>query len=357
MPITTPLPKIFSGDTSCINNWNAGMNLKRPNSIVIKGTGKYVPQKIVTNEDLAKIVETSDEWIFERSGIKRRRIAEANETTSDMACKASKLAIESAGITPQDIDLVILTTVNPDMLFPSTACIIQAKLGIRNNIPCFDLEAACSGFVYGMEVATSMMASGRYKNALVVSSEKMSDMLDWEDRSTCVLFGDGSGAVVLSTSDEKNVGILGNVLGADGSDTAVLCLPAGGSAMPTSVETIKNKLHSIKMDGREVFKHAVRIMQEKALEVLDLCGVSVEEVTLLIPHQANTRIIDTVAKRLKIPAEKVYVNIENYGNTSSASIPIALDEVVRGGKVKHGDYILLVAFGAGLTWGATLIKF
>lgn len=333
------------------------MNSKRPNSIIIKGTGKYVPERIVTNDDLSKIVDTSDEWIFGRSGIKRRRIAADGETTSDMALKASKAAIESAGLTPHDIDLVIVTTVNPDMLFPSTACILQAKLGIRNNIPCFDLEAACSGFVYGMEVATSMMASGRYKNALVVSSEKMSSMLDWKDRSTCVLFGDGSGAVVLAASGEENVGILGNVLGADGSDTAMLCMPAGGSAMPPSERTVREGLHYLKMDGREVFKHAVRIMQEKALEVLDLCGVSAEDVALLIPHQANTRIIETVAKRLKIPSEKVYVNIENYGNTSSASIPIALDEVVRGGKVRKGDLVLLVAFGAGLTWGATLVRF
>ncbi|OLA84021.1 MAG: 3-oxoacyl-ACP synthase [Verrucomicrobia bacterium CAG:312_58_20] len=333
------------------------MNSKRPNSIIIKGTGKYVPERIVTNDDLSKIVDTSDEWIFGRSGIKRRRIAADGETTSDMALKASKAAIESAGLTPHDIDLVIVTTVNPDMLFPSTACILQAKLGIRNNIPCFDLEAACSGFVYGMEVATSMMASGRYKNALVVSSEKMSSMLDWKDRSTCVLFGDGSGAVVLAASGEENAGILGNVLGADGSDTAMLCMPAGGSAMPPSERTVREGLHYLKMDGREVFKHAVRIMQEKALEVLDLCGVSAEDVALLIPHQANTRIIETVAKRLKIPSEKVYVNIENYGNTSSASIPIALDEVVRGGKVRKGDLVLLVAFGAGLTWGATLVRF
>ena len=202
-----------------------------------------------------------------------------------------------------------------------------------------------------------MMASGRYKNALVVSSEKMSSMLDWKDRSTCVLFGDGSGAVVLAASGEENAGILGNVLGADGSDTAMLCMPAGGSAMPPSERTVREGLHYLKMDGREVFKHAVRIMQEKALEVLDLCGVSAEDVALLIPHQANTRIIETVAKRLKIPSEKVYVNIENYGNTSSASIPIALDEVVRGGKVRKGDLVLLVAFGAGLTWGATLVRF
>jgi len=255
-----------------------------------------------------------------------------------------------------EIDLVIVTTVNPDMLFPATACMLQAKLGIRNNIPCFDLEAACSGFVYGVEVATRMMQSGMYKHALVVSSEKMSTILDWKDRSTCVLFGDGAGAVVLSESDEDNVGIMGTVLGADGSDTAMLRLPAGGSCIPTTAESVAAGLHFLQMDGKEVFKHAVRIMQEKALEVLDLCKVSSDKVSLLIPHQANTRIIESVAKRLGIPADKVYVNIENYGNTSSASIPIALSEAVELGRVKSGDYILFVAFGAGLTWGATLVK-
>ena len=333
------------------------MNFTKPNSIVVTGTGSYVPEKCLTNDDMAKIVDTSDEWIYGRSGIKRRHIAAEGEATSDMALKASKRALESAGLRADEIDLVVLTTVNPDMMFPSTACILQAKLGIRNNIPCFDLEAACSGFVYGMEVATRMMQSGVYKNALVVSSEKMSTLLDWSDRSTCALFGDGAGAAVLSASDKVGVGVIGNVLGADGSDTAMLRMPAGGSLMPTSEQTVKEGLHYLQMDGREVFKHAVKIMQEKALEVLDICNIKAEDVALLIPHQANTRIIESVAKRLKIPSEKVYVNIENYGNTSSASIPIALDEAMRSGRIRAGDYVLLVAFGAGLTWGATLLKF
>ena len=333
------------------------MNFTKPNSIVVTGTGSYVPEKCLTNDDMAKIVDTSDEWIYGRSGIKRRHIAAEGEATSDMALKASKRALESAGLRADEIDLVVLTTVNPDMMFPSTACILQAKLGIRNNIPCFDLEAACSGFVYGMEVATRMMQSGVYKNALVVSSEKMSTLLDWSDRSTCVLFGDGAGAAVLSASDKVGVGVIGNVLGADGSDTAMLRMPAGGSLMPTSEQTVKEGLHYLQMDGREVFKHAVKIMQEKALEVLDICNIKAEDVALLIPHQANTRIIESVAKRLKIPSEKVYVSIENYGNTSSASIPIALDEAMRSGRIRAGDYVLLVAFGAGLTWGATLLKF
>ena len=333
------------------------MDFKKPNSIVISGTGSYVPEKVLTNNDLSEFLDTSDEWIFERSGIRRRHIAADGEAASDMALRASRNALEMAGIDASQIDLVVVTTVNPDMAFPSTACLLQAKLGIRNNIPCFDLSAACSGFVYGVEVATRMMQSGMYKNALVVSSEKMSSIVDWQDRSTCVLFGDGAGAVVLRASDAENIGIVGTVLGADGSDTAMLCMPAGGSLLPTSAETVEKRLHFVRMDGREVFKHAVKIMQEKALEVLDRCGVSAEQVSLLIPHQANTRIIQSVAKRLNIPSEKVYVNIENYANTSSASIPIALDEAMRGGRIKRGDYVLFVSFGAGLTWGATLVLF
>lgn len=333
------------------------MDFKKPNSIVISGTGSYVPEKVLTNNDLSEFLDTSDEWIFERSGIRRRHIAADGEAASDMALRASRNALEMAGIDASQIDLVVVTTVNPDMAFPSTACLLQAKLGIRNNIPCFDLSAACSGFVYGVEVATRMMQSGMYKNALVVSSEKMSSIVDWQDRSTCVLFGDGAGAVVLRASDAENIGIVGTVLGADGSDTAMLCMPAGGSLLPTSAETVEKRLHFVRMDGKEVFKHAVKIMQEKALEVLDRCVVSSEQVSLLIPHQANTRIIQSVAKRLNIPSEKVYVNIENYANTSSASIPIALDEAMRGGRIKRGDYVLFVSFGAGLTWGATLVLF
>lgn len=331
------------------------MNFVKPKSIIVSGTGSYVPPKTVSNDDIAKVVDTSDEWIFERSGIRNRHYSET-ESASDMGLKAAQNALADAKLAASDIDLVIVTTVTPDMLFPSTACLLQAKLGIRNNIPCFDLEAACTGFVYGMEVATSMMQSGKYKNALVVSTERLSPLLNWKDRTTCFIFGDGAGAAVLSHSDTEGVGVMGNVLGADGSNTAVLRLPAGGSLMPTSAETVANDQHFIQMDGREVFKSAVRIMQEKALDVLDLCGVRAEEISLLIPHQANIRIIETVAKRLKLPAEKVYVNIENYGNTSSASIPIALDEALHLGKIKSGDYVLLVAFGAGLTWGATLIK-
>jgi 3-oxoacyl-[acyl-carrier-protein] synthase-3 len=331
------------------------MKFSRPKSIIIKGTGAYVPEKVVTNDDIAKLVDTTDEWIFERSGIRRRHISE-NESASDLAVKSAKMALDNAGLSAEEIDLVVVTTVTPDMMFPSTACLLQAKLGIRNNIPCFDLEAACTGFVYGMEVATSMMQSGKYKNALVVSAERLSTIINWEDRSTCFLFGDGSGAAVLSYSDEEGVGIIGNVLGADGANTAVLKLPAGGSLMPTSAQTVADKLHFLQMDGKEIFKNAVKIMQEKALDVLEMCDVKPEQISLLIPHQANIRIIDSVVKRLKISKDEVYVNIEEYGNTSSASIPIALHEALQVGRIKSGDYVLLVAFGAGLTWGATLIK-
>ena len=322
-------------------------------SVIISGTGAYVPEKKLTNEDISKFVDTTDEWIYTRSGIKERRIAGKGEAASALGVEAAKRALDSAGIRPEDVELVIVTTVTPDMMFPSTACLLQAKLGIRNNIPCFDIEAACSGFVYGLEVASKMMRSGYYKNALVVSAEKMSSMLDWDDRNTCVLFGDGAGAVVLSLSDEQGAGILDTVLGSDGSRQITLEIPAGGSAIPTTHETLDSKLNCIKMDGRDVFKQAVKIMGEKAFEVLERYGVSPDDLKLLIPHQANTRIIESVAKRLKLPLEKVFVNIEKYGNTSSASIPIALDEAIRAGRIAKGDYILFVAFGAGLTWGAT----
>ncbi len=328
----------------------------QPKSIIIRGTGSYTPEKSVSNFDLEKIVDTNDAWIYERSGIRNRRIASDTEYASDMALYASQRAIESAKISVEEIDLIIFTTVTPDKVFPSSACILQTKLGARPNIPCFDLEAACSGFVYGLEVASTMMKSGAYKNALVVSSEKLSSIVDWQDRTTCVLFGDGAGAVILSASDEENVGILGTSLGADGAGGDMLQLPAGGCVMPATEETVKNRLHFVKMDGKEVFKRAVKIMQEKALDVLDTCGITSADIKLLIPHQANIRIIESVAKRLNLPKEKVYVNIEEYGNTSSASIPIALDEVMRDGKIQKGDFVLMVAFGAGLTWGAVLVK-
>lgn len=325
-------------------------------SPIIIGTGSYVPEKVMTNFDLEKIVDTTNDWIFERSGILERRIARDDETTSDMAAEASRRALADANVDATDIDLVILTSATGDMHFPSTACLLQAKLGLRTNIPCFDLSAACTGFIYALEVAGRMMQSGFYKKVLIASAEKMSAILDWQDRNTCVLFGDGAGAVVLKAEIGELSGVIGSVLGADGTGMDILNMPAGGSAMPPSEQTVKDRLHYVKMDGKEVFKMAVKTMQEKAFEVCELCNINPEQISLLIPHQANSRIIKSVAKRLKIPSEKIFENLEKYGNTSSATIPIALDEARKQGRIKENDYVLFVAFGAGLTWGATLIK-
>lgn len=327
------------------------------NGLQLIATGGALPGRTITNDALSRMVDTSDAWITSRTGIRTRHWCTEDESAATLAIAAARQALDRSGLAPADIACCVCATLSAPDATPSVACQVQAALGLPENRPALDINAACSGFLYGMAVARGMLTTLGGQYALVIGCEALSRLMDPTDRSTCVLFGDGSGAVVLSASGEENAGILGNVLGADGSDTAMLCMPAGGSAMPPSERTVREGLHYLKMDGREVFKHAVRIMQEKALEVLDLCGVSAEDVALLIPHQANTRIIETVAKRLKIPSEKVYVNIENYGNTSSASIPIALDEVVRGGKVKKGDLVLLVAFGAGLTWGATLIRF
>lgn len=327
------------------------------NGLQLIATGGALPGRTITNDALSRMVDTSDAWITSRTGIRTRHWCTEDESAATLAIAAARQALDRSGLAPADIACCVCATLSAPDATPSVACQVQAALGLPENRPALDINAACSGFLYGMAVVRGMLTTLGGQYALVIGCEALSRLMDPTDRSTCVLFGDGSGAVVLSASGEENAGILGNVLGADGSDTAMLCMPAGGSAMPPSERTVREGLHYLKMDGREVFKHAVRIMQEKALEVLDLCGVSAEDVALLIPHQANTRIIETVAKRLKIPSEKVYVNIENYGNTSSASIPIALDEVVRGGKVKKGDLVLLVAFGAGLTWGATLIRF
>ncbi len=324
-------------------------------SIIIKGIGAYVPEKRLTNEELSKTVETNDEWIRTRSGISERRIAEPQQTTSDMSTEAAKRALERAGLKPEDIDLLVVATITPDMPFPSTACMIQHKLGMR-NVACFDIQAACSGFVYGLEVASQMMRSGAYRNALVIGAEKLSSIVDWQDRTTCVLFGDGAGAAVLSRVDTPGVGILGCMLGADGENPNLLYMPGGGCAQPATEESVRNRQHFIKMNGKEIFKLAVRVMEQAANEILARNGVSSEQLSLLIPHQANIRIIQAIAERLALPPEKCYVNIDRMGNTSAASIPLALEEAVSTGRIKSGDYVLFVAFGAGLTWGAVLLK-
>lgn len=330
--------------------------LSHSQSVTIIGTGSYAPSNIVTNDDMAKIVDTSDEWIRSRSGIGARHFAATGETTSDMACIAGKRAIDAAGIDRSEIDLVIIATMTPDMPFPSTACLVQSKLGLP-NVTTFDMQAACSGFVYGLSVANSMLLSGNFKNALVIGAEKMSGILDFEDRTTCVLFGDGAGAAVLSvTQTADKVGILGALGGADGSDPSLLQQPGGGSAMPATNESIAGRQHFLKMNGKEIFKSAVRVMGQASTDIIEQMGYSPDDLNLVIPHQANMRIIESLAKRLAIPMEKFHNNLDRYGNTSAASVPIALDEAYRAGRIQSGDLVLLVAFGAGLTWASTLIR-
>ncbi len=320
----------------------------------IAGIGSYVPEKVLTNFDLEKIVETSDEWIRTRSGIRERRIADENVATSDLSVIAAQKAIKNAGIRPDEIDAIILGTATPDMLFPSTACIVQSQIGASKAMA-FDISAGCSGFLYGLGIADSMIKNG-FDNILVIGAETLSKVMDFTDRATCVLFGDGAGAAVVKKKNDDSSGIIASYFRAEGADWKLLYQPAGGSRIPASLKSVEERLHYIKMEGNEVFKLAVRAMIESALETLKRANVSSKEVSLLIPHQANIRIIEATAKRLHIPMEKVYVNLDKYGNTSAASIPIALDEALSNGRIKPGDLVLMVAFGAGFTWGGVLLK-
>ncbi len=322
--------------------------------IGIIGTGSFLPEKILTNCDLEKIVETSDEWITTRTGIKERRIIADDMVSSDMAIEASKKALEDAGLDPLDVDLIILATMTSDMITPSTACVVQDKLGCK-NAAAFDISAACSGFIYGLSVAYGLIKSGVYKNVLLVATEAMSRILDWEDRGTCILFGDGAGAAVISEVP-KGRGILAMELGSDGSGRDSLLIPSGGTASPMTHEKLDNKEQYLKMEGSEVFKFAVRKIDETCKNLLEKCEFSSDDIDLFIPHQANTRIIDSAVKKLKIPREKTFVNLNKYGNMSAASIPVALDEALKEGKIKDGDNILLVGFGGGLTWGSSILK-
>ncbi|MCX7887227.1 MAG: ketoacyl-ACP synthase III [Verrucomicrobiae bacterium] len=323
-------------------------------SVHIVGTGSYLPDRILTNADLEKMVDTTDEWITTRSGIKERRIAPDWMCTSDMATEAARRALQQAGVHEHEIDLIICGTVTPDMPFPSTACFVQHKLGAR-HIPAFDIEAACSGFLYALEIGQQFITSGTYDTVLVIGAEKLSTIVDWQDRSTCVLFGDGAGAAVLRSRGEDH-GILATCMGANGSQTDILSLPGGGAKFPASKETVSARMHYIKMEGKEVFKNAVIAMHTAAEEVLKKCNLTVSDITCIIPHQANLRIIDALAERLGAPREKVYVNLHRYGNVSAASVAIALDEAAREGRFQHGDLILMVAFGAGLTWASCIIQ-
>ena len=320
----------------------------------ILGVGKYLPENILTNADLEKMVDTTDEWIVSRTGIRERRIASENEATSDMAAKAAKNALKNAGLTAEDLDLIIVATITPDMFFPSTACLLQYKLGAR-KVPAFDIAVACSGFIYGLALADQFIRTGTYRNALVVAAEKLSAVTDWNDRSTCILFGDGAGAAVIGPVEEG--GILGASLGADGSKGDLLQLPAGGSRMPASIKTVENKLHTIKMEGNVLFRHAVKIMADAALAVTAPLGLKGDDIDIIIPHQANIRILNALAKRMGVdPEKKVYLNIEKYGNMSAASSAVALTEAVEEGRIKKGNIILMDAFGGGLTWGALVIQ-
>jgi 3-oxoacyl-[acyl-carrier-protein] synthase-3 len=325
-------------------------------STVILGTGSYAPERVVTNDDLAHMVETSDEWIRTRTGIRERRIAAPDESTSDMAAHAARRALEDANVAATEIDLLVVATVTPDTPMPAVACILQHKLGVPSTSACFDLNAACSGFIYALDTVCAMLASGRYQKALVIGVEKLSAVIDWDDRTTCVLFGDGAGAAVIGVTAEPNRGLIGTRLGTAGEGADLLYISHGGSTWPTTPDSINSRDHCIRMKGKEVFKLAVRAMDDAARDILEQHHVRADQISLVIPHQANLRIIEAISQYLELPMERFFVNVDRYGNTSAASIPIALDEARRAGRIKPGDLTLLVAFGAGLTYGSALIR-
>ena len=322
---------------------------------VILGTGSEVPAKIITNHELEKMVDTSDEWIIVRTGIKERRVLEEGKGNADMAFHAARRALHDAGMKPNDLDAIIMGTVSADYLMPSSACVLEDLLGARNAFS-FDVGAACSGFINAIAVADSFIRSGKINNALVVGSDTLSRWLNWQDRSTCILFGDGAGAAVLGAS-ENGSGILSTKLRTDGSYVKTLYVPAGGSLKPATLQTVRDNEHTITMNGKEVFKIAVRSMEEISRQALADAGVEISQVSLVIPHQANKRIIVALSERLGVPMDKVMVNLDKYGNTSAASIPVALDEARRQGRINAGDIVLLNAFGAGFAWGAAVVKF
>ena len=330
-------------------------HLERPKRTVsVVGTGSYTPDRVLSNQDLERIVETSDEWILTRTGIRERRFAADNEYTSDLAARAAAAALENAGLTAADLDLIIVATVSPDMMFPATACFVQNRLG-ANRAACFDLSAACSGFLYAMEVGRQFVSSGAYETVLVIGADKLSALVDWTDRNTCVLFGDGAGAAVLQARDASH-GIIATHMGADGSFDSILSMPGGGTRCPITAENAHLRLNTIKMAGKEVFKQAVTAMLNAAHAALRQAGLGIEDIACVIPHQANQRIIEAIADRLKVPMDRVFVNLDRYGNTSAAAVAIALDEANRTGRIRRGDYVLLVVFGGGLTWASSVIQ-
>ena len=320
----------------------------------ISGVGSYVPAKVLTNAELARMIETTDEWITTRTGIKERRIAAKNEFTSDLATQAALCAMRRAGVTADQVDLIIVATATPDMPFPSTACLVQRKIG-AHRAAAFDLEAACSGFVYALEIGQQFIMSRTYDTVLIIGAEKLSTIVDWKDRNTCVLFGDGAGAAVLQNRPNSH-GLLTAVMGADGRKADLLFMAGGGSRCPASAESVAARMHYLRMDGKETFKNAVQAMQTAAEEALRRCEIDISRIKCIIPHQANLRIIEAVGERLGARPEQLFVNVQKYGNTSAASVAIALDEAVSSGQIQRGDLILLVVFGAGLTWGAAVIE-
>lgn len=321
--------------------------------VVIKGTGSYVPEKIMTNADIEKIVDTTDEWIYTRTGMKERHIASDDQATSDLAIPASELALEDASVAAVDLDMILVCTSTPDMFFPNTGCFVQKAIGASGAF-CMDMEAACSGFLYGLEIGRQFVQSGSADNVLVIGAEKISPFVNWEDRTTCVLFGDGAGAAVLQAGQGR--GIMETIMGSDGSLADLLIMPGGGSRMPPTKGPLDRKELSVQMQGREVFKHAVSNMTQAASDILEHTGVSIEDVKYVIPHQANARIIQAIGQRLGAKEEQVYMNVDKYGNTSAASVILALDEASRAGNLEPGDLLLFVVFGAGFTWGAMLLE-
>jgi len=324
-------------------------------TVSIIGTGSYVPEKILSNEDLSRIVDTSDEWIITRTGIKERRIAGKDEHTSDMAAKAALKAIEQAKIQPAEIDLILVATATPDMIFPATACFVQQKIG-ATKAACLDVSAACAGFLFALEIAQQFITTHTHETVLVIGADKLSSITNWTDRNTCVLFGDGAGAAILRHRGPGTHGVISTHIGSDGQYTDILFMPGGGSRCPITKDNAHLHLQTIHMSGKEVYKQAVTAMLSAAHKALDQAGLSVADIACVIPHQANLRIIEAIADRMRIPLERFYVNLDRFGNTSAAAVAMALDEANRTGRIKQGDYILMVVFGGGLTWASTIIE-
>ncbi len=326
-----------------------------PRKAVIAGIGAYVPEHVLTNDALAKLVDTSDEWITTRTGIRQRRIAAPGQTCSDLAALAGRAALDHAGVAADTIDLLVVATITADASTPSTACLVQPKLGLV-HATCFDISAACSGFVYALDIGRQYILSGAARRVMVIGAEKMSAITDFQDRGTCIIFGDGAGAVILEAGTGSRRGIIATAMGSDGDLSSLIRVEAGGSALPASHETVDNRQHFIRMEGNQVFKSAVRGMTEIAEQALRMAGVTAADIACVVPHQANVRIISAIAEKMGMPMERVVLNLDRYGNTTAASIPLALEEAVREGRVVDGDLLLFVAFGAGLTWGATVLE-